>query len=278
MMLDYLVPAVLGLATQQIGSSIREVPTRKFLLLYISSNAFLFLKLIPQLAGATALVGRLLLANAIYWVVLIVATSIRRLFFHPLCRFPGERLAPLTQLYETQFWSQGRNGWHLKDLHEKYGDFVRTGPNEISICNVEAIKPLFTRSNEVQRGPYYEIGRTSGEYNLITQRDTKIHTVWRRIWEPAFRGEALLDYNVRVEAHVEKMVEVVQNAQGKEIDAWKVMGNMGFDMYNAPEFFQRQQLTSHNLEWLISVLLRMLACKTVPGIPLTRTTYMTTCK
>ena len=46
------------------------------------------------------------------------------LFFHPLARFPGPKLAAATHLYEF-YWSVIRDGefiWEIERLHKKYGE------------------------------------------------------------------------------------------------------------------------------------------------------------
>ena len=46
-----------------------------------------------------------------------------RLFFHPLARVPGYKLAAITHLYE--FWYdailEGKYLWRIGDAHQKYG-------------------------------------------------------------------------------------------------------------------------------------------------------------
>ena len=52
------------------------------------------------------------------------ALAIYRLFFHPLSRYPGPKLAAITGWYETYFdcMCGGAFSKHVDDLHRRYGN------------------------------------------------------------------------------------------------------------------------------------------------------------
>jgi hypothetical protein len=52
-----------------------------------------------------------------------VVTAIYRLFFHPLAKFPGPRLAAITTFYEGYFdvVLKGKYTFRFEKLHKKYG-------------------------------------------------------------------------------------------------------------------------------------------------------------
>ena len=53
----------------------------------------------------------------------IVLKIIYRLWFHPLAKFPGPKLAAATSCYEFyhSIIQDGTFPWRIKDMHEKYG-------------------------------------------------------------------------------------------------------------------------------------------------------------
>lgn len=75
-------------------------------------------------------------------------TWIHRLYFSPIAKFPGPKLAALTFWYEG-YWDiirQGRYTWKIQELHRQYGPIIRINPQEIHIQD-----PLFY--DQVYVGP-----------------------------------------------------------------------------------------------------------------------------
>ena len=66
-----------------------------------------------------------------------------RWFFHPLRAFPGPPQAKL-----TQFWHVSKviknidNFRHLDRLHAEYGEYVRVGPNLLSVADPDWVEPI----------------------------------------------------------------------------------------------------------------------------------------
>ncbi len=58
-------------------------------------------------------------------VLRVVSVVLARLVFHPLRKFPGPRLAALTNKYQAYYevWLDGGFVEHLEQLHAIYGNF-----------------------------------------------------------------------------------------------------------------------------------------------------------
>jgi hypothetical protein len=179
MPLPLLTAAAGGLLFQLTLSAINEVPTIKFLGICAGLEALLLGYLLKS--GAPGLLFSFFRVNAIFISVWVVATVMRRLYFSPLCKFPGKKVAAVSKLYEAKLFYNGRHSTEVRRLHRELGDVVRTGPNEISICNVDAIK-LLGRKNYDSRGPFYEVASAIGDYSVLTIRQNSVHRKWRSIW------------------------------------------------------------------------------------------------
>lgn len=70
------------------------------------------------------------LLEIVSWPVIVgsivfyfVSVAIYRLYFHPLARFPGPKLAALTRLYEGYYdvIENGQYKFKIGELHKRYG-------------------------------------------------------------------------------------------------------------------------------------------------------------
>ncbi len=69
-----------------------------------------------------------ILASFVLLTVREVALIVYRLYFHPLARIPGPRLASATQWYEFYYdvlkWPGGQYWLEVDKMHERYGKVI----------------------------------------------------------------------------------------------------------------------------------------------------------
>jgi hypothetical protein len=108
-----------------------------------------------------------------------------RAFFHPLRSFPGPFHARLSKWWTVrQVWNSNWH-WHRvqQDMQAQYGDYVRTGPREITIFDPAAVQPLLGVKSLTTKGPFYDVMETS----LHLNRDKVFHKQRRKIWDNAMK-------------------------------------------------------------------------------------------
>lgn len=101
----------------------------------------------------------------------------------------------------------------LRRLHKKYGDYVRTGPNDISVADPEAVHIVHGPHTTCRKAPWYD-----GDYpyySLFSTRDRREHGLRRRVWAPAFSDKALRGYESRIEVYNNQLVEQIEARLGK---------------------------------------------------------------
>lgn len=78
-----------------------------------------------------------------------------RLFFHPLCTVPGPCLARLTKLWLIWHARRGKNHILMPALHKRYGPIVRITPDQVLVCDGDAIRIAYGAATKFTKGSWY---------------------------------------------------------------------------------------------------------------------------
>lgn len=136
-------------------------------------------------------------------------TLIYRAFFHPLNRFPGPYGAKLSKLWVLNKVVQSDlKLYQVADkLQKTYGDYVRTGPWELTIFDPAALSPIL--GTRAMKGPFYG----AMEKTLHTNQDIEFHRQRRRVWDNAIK-QTVTDYGPSIEEFTSKLVERLDRTAG----------------------------------------------------------------
>ena len=75
--------------------------------------------------------------------IAVLAFILQRVYFHPLSKIPGPKLAALTSFYYTFHEFRGDRHFFIDKLHRKYGAIVRIGPSYVSCSDPAAVKEIY---------------------------------------------------------------------------------------------------------------------------------------
>ncbi|KAF2113871.1 cytochrome P450 [Lophiotrema nucula] len=178
-----------------------------------------------QLAVSTALSFLLTLGLAIITY---------RAWFHPLREFPGP-----WQLRISKFWAVWKTldtkFQYFKSVHpefrKRYGDYVRTGPREVSIFDTNAIQPILGFNSRTSKGPYYDVF----ERSLHLNRDKAWHRQRRRVWDNGMK-QSLSDFAPRVEEFTSELLERIEKSNGALVPLNEFCVHYSYDVMSALVF------------------------------------------
>ncbi|KAG6366127.1 hypothetical protein INS49_000303 [Diaporthe citri] len=88
----------------------------------------------------------------------LLSIGIYRLLFHRCGRFPGPMGAKLSRFW-TSYTSIKNFQYHkeLEKMQAKYGDFVRTGPREITVTRASAVNAIYGPASKLLKSTCFDV-------------------------------------------------------------------------------------------------------------------------
>lgn len=138
----------------------------------------------------------------INWAILLLgsgafllALRLYRTLLNPLRHVPGPWYSKFTDLPGTIATMAHRQAQHYHSLHEQYGLFVRTGPNEVLISDITAYKQIHKIGSGFVKSDFYHFfGPTeagSPPYGLFQMTNVADHSQRRKLLARGFSVSAL---------------------------------------------------------------------------------------
>ncbi|KAI1106570.1 cytochrome P450 [Jackrogersella minutella] len=137
-----------------------------------------------------------------YWlpisISVILAWVIKNRYHNGLNSYPGPFLASLTDWWRLWDVFGQRPDITHRNLHAKYGDVVRLGPNTLSFANPKALKSIYGLNKGFVKSDFYIVQQSvvkSGPLaSLFSTTDNTFHAQFRRCVNSAFAMSALVGY------------------------------------------------------------------------------------
>jgi hypothetical protein len=151
------------------------------------------------------------------WVFYHLSRCIYNVYFHPLRHFPGPKLMAATQMVNAYYILRGINCNHLFDLHEKYGNVVRIGPNELSFRSVTAIKTIYggnPQSDDTFHKNMIANMQESGENDNLFFATGPKHLHYRKITSPAFSEATIRAQEPMFYDYCSQLIQGLRNRTG----------------------------------------------------------------
>ncbi|TAQ83096.1 hypothetical protein B7494_g8578 [Chlorociboria aeruginascens] len=158
-------------------------------------------------------------------VVITLSLAIYRIFYHPLSRFPGPKLAAASRWYEAYYdLCYGMGGQYtaeIRRMHEKYGPIVRIGPNEVSVSDPDFHEVVYAPAPAVRNKiPMIAniLGTTAGTFGSM---DHYVHRKRRAATSRFFSVDNIAKAEPIIREHVERFCTRLQQGQAAAT-VWEV--------------------------------------------------------
>ncbi|KAJ7161485.1 cytochrome P450, partial [Mycena crocata] len=179
----------------------------------------------------------ILTTYTIFFCTLSLSIIIYRISpWHPLAHIPGPTIHKISKLWGVWVLLGGDQHRVHKALHDKYGPFLRTGPNEISVIHVDAVRSVLGTGG-FPKGQYYEprTDPTLSTRSLLSLRG-EAHANRRRIWNRGMSSQSLTEYETILAKRVTQLVDRLDGLSGRPVDiaewfsyfTFDFMGDMAF--------------------------------------------------
>ncbi|MDI1490295.1 MAG: hypothetical protein OHK93_001495 [Ramalina farinacea] len=234
-----------------------------------------------------------------FWPWLLAAVILGRLaylrYYKGLNKFDGPFLASFTNLWRAWNLCGTKNRMPIAELHERYGEVVRIGPNVLSFNNPNAIKDIYNKNfvkvrsrwqnrlqvsrfekfgvltRGIQQSEFYSVaaGVNKGVavQTLFSQTDEVYHDKLRRSLASAYSMSNVMQYEPFVDKTIELFLEQVDhNFAGKEgpdgiIDLPQWMRAYAFDVIGELTYSERHGFldSGGDVEGIVSSLRKAVA-------------------
>ncbi|CZT10519.1 related to cytochrome P450 CYP3/CYP5/CYP6/CYP9 subfamilies [Rhynchosporium agropyri] len=139
-------------------------------------------------------------------VLYSIAGMVYRVWFSPLSRFPGPKLAAATLFYEAYYdvIKTGKYTFKIRELHKKYGPIIRISPYELHVDDPEFYETLFSWTAPRNKYEYYTVQFGTPKANFSTV-DHHLHRLRRQPQNKFFSRASILRLEPIINGMIEKL-------------------------------------------------------------------------
>ncbi|CAG7957653.1 unnamed protein product [Penicillium olsonii] len=158
-----------------------------------------------------------LVATAVALLLYSICLVVYRLFFHPLAKYPGPRLAAITHWYAAYHAWRGDLHINSREWHDRYGDIVRFSPNALTFNTDTGMDAIYgVRANVIKSEGYSSLSASRQTPNTLTATDKTTHGFKRRILAQVFSTEGIKSIEERLLVNVRDFVDLL-GREGNEV-------------------------------------------------------------
>ncbi|MCJ1465427.1 hypothetical protein MMC07_004045 [Pseudocyphellaria aurata] len=147
------------------------------------------------------------LSSAFFFLAIYIAwKALYRLYFGPLAKIPGPKLAAVTGYYEAYYnvVKGGQFLFKLQELHQKYGPIIRIGPNELHINDPDFYDQIYSNNGRWDKDPQFvnQFDNTDSAFGTVPH---ELHRLRRRAFQGFFSKQKIASLEPLIQSIIEKM-------------------------------------------------------------------------
>ncbi|KAJ5363950.1 cytochrome P450 [Penicillium cataractarum] len=180
---------------------------------------------------------------AIILALTIISSSLATAFKTGLRSIPGPFLARFSSFYRLVKVSKGDAPIFYRQLHEKYGLIVRTGPNTVDISDPKAVPVIYGINSKFLKSAFYDTFSPFFEDkvmpSMFTIRDPAGHQALRRPVAQKFSMSSIKSLELFADECTKIFVDAMKDLEGQQVDLGAWLQWYAFDVIGAITFQRR---------------------------------------
>lgn len=147
---------------------------------------------------------------------------IYNIYFHPLSHFPGPESFAASRIPSVRNVLKGQLLYRISELHEQYGEVVRTAPDELAFSSAQAFQDIYSKHQgraSFPKDPIHYVTPASGVASILSVQSDADHSRYRRLLSHAFSEKALREQEPILKKYVDLLIaRLRQNAAKRPLD------------------------------------------------------------
>ncbi|KAI1266629.1 cytochrome P450 [Xylariaceae sp. FL1019] len=175
-------------------------------------------------------------------VCYVVGWCVYTFYFHPLSKYPGPKLAAITQVWLAYVWLSGRYPTIIHNAHRKYGGVVRVSPNELSFDTVQAHRDIYSTPSRSKK-PFIKDATfyNNGDVRVLFYEIDAVEHAWqRKLLATGFSNAAMRSQEHLIHRYVDLFVQKMGHSsvmsRGKGVNVTETIMWLGFDIMGEMTF------------------------------------------
>ncbi|KAI1357426.1 benzoate 4-monooxygenase cytochrome P450 [Xylaria arbuscula] len=177
----------------------------------------------------------LLAIGAILVGVITAIVVVKNIYFHPFSQVPGPALGKVTNMYSAYHSWRGSMHIDIQKCHQRYGDVIRYGPNQILTLNHADMISIYGHGKPFRKSKGYKtmIPIPDG-WSTMTSIDKDLHRNLRRVFRSGVSSECLARHEPAIlrnlKVYFSQLIRNIDSAgwsEGSDMRKWNLY--LGFD-------------------------------------------------